>query len=156
MFVYSFRASSLKAFATISLALLILVTLILTVPSYGAIEAGADGISYSDVKSAKDAAEFLKQFGWNVSGDPIETVEIKVPSEFDSVFNEYNEIQKHQGLDLGKYRRKKVTRYTFEVTNYPDATGIVLASVIVYKGNVIAGDLCQSGANGFVVGFDGK
>lgn len=156
MFVYSFRASSLKAFATISLALLVLVTLILTVPSYGAIEAGADAISYSDVKNAKDAAEFLKQFGWNVSGDPTETVEIKVPSEFDSVFNEYNEIQKHQGLDLGKYRRKKVTRYTFEVTNYPDATGMVLASVIVYKGNVIAGDLCQSGTNGFVFGFDGK
>ena len=110
MFVYSFRASSLKAFATISLALLILVTLILTVPSYGAIEAGADAISYSNVKSAEDAAEFLKQFGWSVSGAPIETVEIKVPSEFDSVFNEYNEIQKHQGLDLGKYRRKNVTR----------------------------------------------
>ena len=156
MFVYSFRASSLKAFATISLALLVLVTLILTVPSYGAIETSADGISYSDVKSAKDAADFLKQFGWNVSDTPVQTVEIKVPSEFDGVFTEYNEIQKHQGLDLGKYRRKNVTRYTFEVTNYPDATGTVLASVIVYKGNVIAGDLCQSGANGFVVGFDGK
>lgn len=156
MFVYSFRASSLKAFATISLALLVLVTLILTVPSYGAIETGADGISYCDVKSAKDAADFLKQFGWNVSDTPVQTVEIKVPSEFDGVFTEYNEIQKHQGLDLGKYRRKNVTRYTFEVTNYPDATGTVLASVIVYKGNVIAGDLCQSGANGFVVGFDGK
>ena len=156
MFVYSFRASSLKAFATISLALLVLFTLILTVPSYGAIETSADGISYSDVKSAKDAADFLKQFGWNVSDTPVQTVEIKVPSEFDGVFTEYNEIQKHQGLDLGKYRRKNVTRYTFEVTNYPDATGTVLASVIVYKGNVIAGDLCQSGANGFVVGFDGK
>ncbi len=156
MFVYSFRASSLKAFATISFALVILVALILTVPSYGALETNADTISYSGVKSAQDAAKFLKQFGWNVSGDPVETVEIKVPSEFDSVFTEYNEIQKHQGLDLGKYRRKNVTRYTFEVTNYPQAAGKVLASVIVYKGNVIAGDLCQSGANGFVLGFDGK
>lgn len=156
MFVYSFRASSLKAFATISLALAILVTLILTVPSYGAIETDAGVISYTGVKNSQDAANFLKQFGWSVSGDPVETVEIKVPSEFDSVFTEYNEIQKYQGLDLGKYRRKNVTRYTFEITNYPDATGTVLASVIVYKGNVIAGDLCQSGANGFVVGFDGK
>ena len=156
MFVYSFRASSLKAFATISLALVILVALILTVPSYGALEADADAISYSDVKSAQDAAKFLKQFGWEVSGDALETVEIKIPSEFDSVFTEYNEIQKRQGLDLGKYRRKNVTRYTFEVTNYPDTSGRVLASVIVYRGNVIAGDLCQSGSNGFVLGFDGK
>ncbi len=157
MFVYSFKASSLKAAFTLGLAVVILVALILTVPSYGAIETDADGeISYSDVKTASDAAEFLKQFGWEVGSDPIETAEIKVPSDFDSVFTEYNEIQKRQGLDLSKYRRKTVTRYTFEVTNFPDATGEVLASVIVYKGNVIAGDLCQSGANGFVTGFDGK
>ncbi len=157
MFVYSFRASSLKAVLTLSVAIVILVALILTVPSYGAIETDADGeISYSDVKSASDAAEFLKQFGWEVGSEPIETAEIKVPSDFDSVFTEYNEIQKRQGLDLSKYRRKTVTRHTFEVTNFPDATGEVLASVIVYKGTVIAGDICQSGANGFVVGFDGK
>ncbi|MBP3334434.1 MAG: DUF4830 domain-containing protein [Clostridia bacterium] len=156
MFVYSFRASSLKAFATISFALVILVALILTVPSYGALETNADAVSYSGVKNAQDAAKFLNQFGWKVSGDAVETVELKIPSEFDNVFTEYNEIQKRQGLDLGKYRRKNVTRYTFEVTNYPDATGKVLASVIVHKGNVIAGDLCQNGANGFVVGFDGK
>lgn len=156
MFVYSFRASSLKAFATISFALVILVALILTVPSYGALETNADVVSYSGVKNAQDAAKFLNQFGWKISGNAVETVELKIPSEFDNVFTEYNEIQKRQGLDLGKYRRKNVTRYTFEVTNYPDATGTVLASVIVYKGNVIAGDLCQSGANGFVVGFDGK
>ncbi len=156
MFVYSFKASSLKAAFTLSFAALILVALILAVPSYGAIETDTDGISYSGVKSASDAAEFLKQFGWEVSGEPTESVEIKVPSDFDSVFTEYNEIQKRQGLDLAKYRRKSVTRYTFEVKNFEGASGEVFASVIVYRGNVIAGDLCQSGENGFVVGFEGK
>ncbi|MBO5904034.1 MAG: DUF4830 domain-containing protein [Clostridia bacterium] len=157
MFVYSFRASSLKAVLTLSVAVVILAALILTVPSYGAIDADADAdqISYTGIKNAEDAAEFLKQFGWEV-GALIESAEIKVPSDFDKIFTEYNEIQKRQGLDLGKYRRKTVTRYTFEVSNFEGATGKVLASVIVYKGNVIAGDLCQSGANGFVVGFDGK
>lgn len=156
MFVYSFKASSLKAVLTLSVAIVILVALILTVPSYGALETDADAISYSGVKSASDAAEFLKQFGWEVSNEPTETAEIKVPSDFDSVFTEYNEIQKRQGLDLAKYRRKSVTRYTFEIKNFEGATGEVLASVIVYRGNVIAGDLCQSGTNGFVVGFEGK
>lgn len=157
MFVYSFRASSLKALATVSAALVILVVLILSVPAYSSIQADADaGISYSNVKTKEDAVNFLKQFGWEVNSAPEETLEIKIPSEFDSVFTEYNEIQKRQGLDLGKYRRKTVTRYTFEVTNYPEATGKVLASVITYKGNVIAGDLCCNGENGFVLGFNGK
>lgn len=155
MFVYSLKASSLKAVLTVGIAFAILLTLILTVPSYGAVETNAETVSYTDVKSAKDAAEFLKQFGWEVS-EAKETAEVKIPSEFDSVFSQYNDIQKKQGLDLAKYRRKTVTRYTFEVKNFPDATGEILASVITYRGKVIAGDLCQSGSGGFVVGFDGK
>lgn len=156
MFVYSLKASSLKAFLTLGAAVVILVALILTVPTYGAVEANSGNVSYTDVKSAADAAEFLKQFGWEVDEKTLETVEVKIPSDFDSVFTEYNEIQKRQGLDLAKYRRKTVTRYTFEVKNFGGASEDVLASVIVYRGNVIAGDLCQSGENGFVVGFDGK
>ena len=155
MFVYSLKASSLKAVLTVGIAFAILLTLILTVPSYGAVETNAETVSYTDVKSAEDAAEFLKQFGWEVS-EARETAEVKIPSEFDSVFSQYNDIQKKQGLDLAKYRRKTVTRYTFEVKNFPDATGEVLANVITYRGKVIAGDLCQSGSSGFVVGFDGK
>ena len=155
MFVCSLKASSLKAFFTVGIAFAILLTLILTVPSYSALEADADTVSYADVKSAEDASEFLKQFGWEVS-EVRETAEVKIPSEFDSVFTQYNDIQKRQGLDLAKYHRKTVTRYTFEVRNFPDATGEVLANVITYRGKVIAGDLCQSGSGGFVVGFDGK
>lgn len=155
MFVYSLKASSLKAVLTLGFAFAILITLILAVPSYGTIETDAETVSFTDVKSAEDAAEFLKQFGWQVSGDALESVEVKVPSEFDSVFTQYNDIQKKQGLDLAKYRRKTVTRYTFEIKNFPNATGTVLANVITYKGKVVAGDLCQSGNGGFVVGFDG-
>ncbi len=156
MFVYSFRASSLKAVASVTFALIILVTLILTVPSYKSLEASGEEISYEGVKSTQDAADFLKQFGWEVSSKPVEVTETKIPSEFDSVFSEYSELQVRQGLDLAKYRRKNVTRYTFEITNYPEGGEKVLASVITYKGRVIAGDLCRGGENGFIVGFDGK
>ena len=38
---------------------------------------------------------------------------------------EYNEIQKQQGLDLSKYRRKNATRYTMEITNYGEYNGKV-------------------------------
>ncbi|MBQ8743254.1 MAG: DUF4830 domain-containing protein [Clostridia bacterium] len=159
MFVYSFRASSVKAFAAIGTALLILATLILTIPSYGALDASVEPeveISYSDVKNAEDAARFLSQFGWEVSPKPIKVSEITVPSEFGSIFVRYNEIQKRQGLDLEKYKLKTLTRYTFEITNYKDASGKVFADVLTYRNTVVAGDISHSGENGFVYGFSGK
>ena len=76
-----------------------------------------------------------------------------IPADFDRVFVGYNQIQKEQGLDLSAYRRKEVTRYTYEVTNYPDYEGKVLANVLVYRGNVIGGDICSEAKDGFVHGF---
>lgn len=61
-----------------------------------------------------------------------------------------------QGLDLSKYKRKDVTRYTYKITNYPDYDGTVYANILVYRGKVIGGDICSADVNGFVRGFDGK
>ena len=79
-----------------------------------------------------------------------------IPSEFDRVFTSYNEIQKQQGLDLSKYRRKNATRYTMEITNYGEYNGKVYANIIVYKNKVIAGDICSADMTGFMHGFDVK
>ena len=75
-----------------------------------------------------------------------------MPEEFDRVMQGYNEIQKTQGLDLSRYRKKKVTRYTYEVTNYPDYEGTVYANLIVYRGRIIAADLSSADPLGFVTG----
>ena len=65
-----------------------------------------------------------------------------------------NEIQKEQGLNLLKYKRKKLTRYTFEVKNYEGYDGRVLANVLVYRGKVVGGDICSADIDGFVHGFE--
>jgi hypothetical protein len=62
----------------------------------------------------------------------------------------YNELQKKQGLDLSKYARKKVTRYTYKVTNY-DSDGDVYASLFVHRGKIIACDLSSASPDGFVL-----
>ena len=91
-----------------------------------------------------------------VAEDPLETAEITIPEKFDKVYAGYNEIQKAQGLDLSKYRRKTVMRYTYEVKNYDGYNGgRVLANVIVYRGRVIGGDICSADPQGFVHGFEG-
>lgn len=149
-------------FAVIVLAVAALAALVIFVPAYQPVSAGADSsdeavrISYDRIKTNEDRVKFLSQFGYEVSEDPIETVEITLPEKFDKVYAGYNELQKAQGLDLSKYRRKTVMRYTYEVKNYDGYNGgKVLANVIVYRGRVIGGDVCSADPQGFVHGFEG-
>ena len=115
MFVYSVRSKTIQFFAVIVLALAAMITLVAVIPA-GDVAASA-GISYSDVYSNDDRIKFLSQFGWEVSGAPIEEVTVTVPREFDTVYVGYNEMQKEQGLNLARYKGKDVTRYTYQITN---------------------------------------
>ena len=155
MFVYSLKASTLKFFGIIGIALVALVALIFLIPSYSTsttaeIAAMNQNISFDNVKSSSDGIKFLKQYGWEVDENPVEECQITIPKEFDKVMTTYNEIQKQQGLDLSKYTKKTATRYTYKVTNYPNYEGTVYANIIVYKGKVIAGDVCTADAKGFI------
>ena len=162
MFIYSLRAGTLKFFGVVCVALVSLITLIAFIPTYTAGDPDLDtsaqtvSISYEKIRDNEDRVEFLRQFGWEVKDEPLETVEVVIPTEFDTVFAGYNEIQKAQGLDLGKYKKKTVTRYTYEVTNYPDYDGTVHANVIVYRNRVIGGDVCTADMDGFIHGFEKK
>ena len=155
MFVYSLRASTLRFFGVIAVSLAVLIALIALVPTY-AVEGSEQAASYNyeKVRSEDDAERFLAQFGWIVDATPVEVTEVTMPDEFDKIFAAYNEIQKEQGLNLAKYKRKKLMRYTFEVTNYEGYNGKVLANVLVYRGKVVGGDVCSADVEGFVHGFE--
>ena len=58
-------------------------------------------------------------------------------------------------LDLSKYKGKTVTRYTYEVTDYPGHEGEkIYANLIVRKNRIIAGDICSAEPSGFIHGFE--
>lgn len=165
MFVYSLRANTLKFFGILCVALVVLITLIAFIPAYepdisvsaenGAnVENAAVSISYGKIKTNEDRIKFLEQFGWSVGAEPLETEEVVIPGEFDKVFAGYNEIQRRQGLDLGKYKKKKLVRYTYEVKNYEGYEGTVYANILVYRNKVVGGDICSADVNGFLQGFE--
>jgi len=158
MFVYSLRASTVKFFGIVFIALAALTTLVVFIPQYEAqstsLFAENKEINFDKIKTNEDRIAFLAQFGWTVENTPAEEAEITVPAEFDKVFTEYNEIQKRQGLDLSKYKNKDMKRYTYIVTNYPDVTETVYANVIVYKNRVVGGDICSASKSGFIHGFE--
>ena len=158
MFVYSMRASTLKFFGVVCVALAALIALIAFVPTYEAETPTYETVSYNyeKIRTDDDVETFLSQFGWQVADAPYETADVTIPDEFDKVFTAYNEIQKRQGLDLSKYRRKTVKRYTYVVENYENYEGTVYANVLVYRNKVVGGDVCSADVKGFVHGFEQK
>ena len=155
MFVYSFKASTLKFIGVVSICVVVLIALVFLVPTYSKettaeIALLNENISFNNVKTADDGKRFLSQYGWETDEIVVEECEVTIPKEFDKVMTTYNEIQKQQGLDLSKYSKKTCVRYTYKITNYPSYEGTVYANIIIYKNKVIAGDICSADAMGFM------
>ncbi|MBO5790377.1 MAG: DUF4830 domain-containing protein [Clostridia bacterium] len=151
MFIYSVRASTLRFVGLLVLAAALLAGA-LAYRQNATVQAA--NYHFNKIKTDEDRVEFLAQFGWETAKTPIEQTEFTIPDTFDRVMMGYNEIQKNQGLDLSRYENKKVTRYTYEVTNYKGYEGKVYANLIVYRDKVIAGDICAADPLGFVHGFE--
>ena len=96
---------------------------------------------------------FLKGFGWEVTNSPAESSQVRIPENTSEVFERYNRLQKSQGYDQSQYAGKNVMRYVYKVNNFPDATDPVYATVLVYKNQVIGGDITDTSAGGKVQGF---
>ena len=115
MFIYSLRASTLKFFGIMVLSIGILFGLLLFVPQYEAAEAldsTEETVNYSNIRTNEDRIAFIAQFGYTVESEPLESCSFTLPEEFDRVMAGYNEIQKQQGLDLSRYRKKATSSRT--------------------------------------------
>ena len=150
MFVLSVRASTVKLCALIA-ATLILMLGISSFAAADAVDAFAPiEVNYSRIKTNEDRIAFIEQFGVKVADEPLEEKQFIMPESFDRIIAGYNELQKKQGLDLSKYAKKRVTRYTYKVENY-DSEGEVFVNLFVHNRRIIACDICSAAPEGFVV-----
>lgn len=105
------------------------------------------------VSTNEGRVKFLQDFGWQVAASPVESSQVKIPKETSEVFDRYNTLQKSQGYDLTQYAGKAVMRFVYKIENYPGATEPVYATLLVYKNQVIGGDITDTAANGQIRGF---
>ena len=97
--------------------------------------------------------QFLKNFGWDVTTSPTESGQVKIPKDSSDVFTRYNTLQKGQGYDLEDFAGKNVMRYVYKINNYPGSTAPVYASLLVYKDQVIGGDVTDTSPGGKIHSF---
>ena len=105
----------------------------------------APGMSSNDAR-----VKFLTDLGWEVAASPVESGQVRIPEESTQVFDRYNELQKSQGYDLSAFAGKTVMRYVYKVKNYSGATDPVYATLLVYKDQVIGGDITDTSAKGVI------
>lgn len=105
------------------------------------------------MSSNDSRVKFLKDMGWEVSTSPTESSQVRIPQEQTEVYQRYNALQKSQGYDLSQYAGKTVMRYVYKINNFPGATEPVYATLLVYKNQIIGGDITDTSAKGVIQGF---
>lgn len=162
MFIYSMRCRHLKRKLLIAAVAVVLCltaavgTVKLRERRQLALVSAQRELGLETMKAPDNTARlnFLSTLGWEVEQEPAEVVEVVIPQEFGDVYQNYNQIQKQQGLDLTPYRGKKVKRYTYVVNNYPGRPENIRANLLIYRDKIIGGDICSLEAkNGFMHGF---
>lgn len=109
----------------------------------------------SGVRTNEDRVTYLNSLGWQVSPSPVITEELLIPDTFDSSYTSYLELQSQQGFDLTRHTGKRIKRYTYDITNYPDSNTKVQAVLLVSKGKIIGGQL-QAVDGSFVLPLTGQ
>lgn len=151
MFVMTAKVNLKKILLVLGvLVALIAAILLLTGRDNPAVQTAAPTISNNDAR-----VKFLTDLGWEVTTSPKESGQVRIPEEMTQVFERYNALQKSQGYDLSKYAGKTVMRYVYEINNFPNATEPVYATLLVYKNQIIGGDVTDTAAKGAIRGLQG-
>lgn len=156
MFIYTTKFTRKKAIAIVLIIAAILCALVFLAGNRdtAAGAAGETGIlAAKGIDSNEDRIAFLQSYGWEVSNEPVETLEVTLPKEFDQTYEQYNALQKSQGFDLKSYAGKRIKRYTYAISNYPTGAAGIQAHLLLYKNVVIGGDVASSELNGFMHGL---
>ena len=72
-----------------------------------------------------------------------------MPASFDRILLDYNEIQRAQGLDLTRYKKKRVVRYTYSV-KAEEGSAPEVATLFVYRNSIIGCDVATRDPGGSV------
>lgn len=154
MFIVTARVPRRKLLAGAAAVLcccLVLATALVVTLGDRAVTAAAEG---ANVRSSEDRVAYLNRLGWQAAEPPVQTEALMIPETFDESYADYLALQAAQGFDLTKYAGKRIKRYVYDITNYPDPGVSMQAALLVFKNKVIGGQL-QSADGSLVLPLTG-
>lgn len=147
MMIFTTRFSKKKAaLAVIALALAAAALLLFLGRRPAAEDAQPPQLSTNE-----DRVAYLQAMGWEISPEPVETLQFLLPDHLTETYLRYNELQNAQGFDLAPCCGKQLSRFTYAVTNYPGRPEGVQLNLYLCEDRPVAGDVMCTGADGFQV-----
>lgn len=141
MFIFTARIPKKRLLAgggaALVCALAVLAALALTLGQRAVTASG----EVAGIRDNEDRVAYLTGLGWQVSPQPAAQEKLLIPEAFDASYASYLSLQRQQGFDLERYCGKRVTRYVYEIANYPTGEAGVQAALLVYKNKVIGGQV---------------
>ncbi len=157
MFVLSVKSDkAIKIALCFLLVFSLTIGAVISVAKHKAMPASNMGGISMRAETHEERITFFSQFGWEIDENPAEVKEVIIPEEFDETYEEYNDIQRQQNLDLEKYKGARVKIWSYNILNYPgyeNTDGIIRGNILVYEGIVIGGDVCSNELGGFMHTF---
>lgn len=86
---------------------------------------------------------YLESLGLMVDDSNVSFREIVIPETFNEIYKEYNSLQKEAGFNLAYFKNRTATLYTYDLYNKQEQ-----AHLIVYKNEIIGGDIADMNVNG--------
>lgn len=105
---------------------------------------------YIDVSTNQKRVAYITALGITLQNDEYSKKDTVIPLEFGNVYNKYNTMQKQAGFDLSGYKGQNVTIYTYNCDTYK------VVNLIVYKGRLIGGDICDLQIDGQMLPLKGS
>ena len=147
MFVYHFRLRK-RALAAGAAAIVLVIALAVLLP-------GCRGSDTAPIAAgtAEQRLAYLTGLGWAVDAEPVETLDLQLPSPLGDEWADYALLQEQQSLPFSQFAGQTARRYTYKVTNFPNVEKGVQVNLYVCSGQLIGGDVISTGKDGFQQGL---
>ena len=104
----------------------------------------------SSLRSTEGRCAYLASLGLRADPASEELRPVALPARFDALLEDYNALQLSQGFDLRAAAGRTCLCCSYDLVGFPDWDGRVIASLYLFRGRVIGGDVHTAAVDGFM------
>ena len=102
------------------------------------------------LRSTEGRCAYLASLGLRADPASEELRPVALPARFDALLEDYNALQLSQGFDLRAAAGRTCLCCSYDLVGFPDWDGRVIATLYLFRGRVIGGDVHTAAIDGFM------
>ena len=105
----------------------------------------------SSLWSTEGRCAYLASLGLRADPASEELRPVALPARFDALLEDYNALQLAQSFDLRAAAGRTCLCCSYDLVGFPDWDGRVIATLYLFRGRVIGGDVHTAAVDGFML-----